>query len=93
MIDVNLITTKNITIVTLHLDDEERGSEQLAPYGEFHRDNASSLHHIVPTPLSIMSVLTTSSSYLPSFLKMEYGIRLTTAPPSTSIREICLPSM
>jgi hypothetical protein len=30
---MNPIAAKNNTIVTLHLDDEEYGSEQLAPYG------------------------------------------------------------
>jgi hypothetical protein len=38
MIDVNPITIKNNTIVTLHLDDEERSSDQLAPYSELHGD-------------------------------------------------------
>jgi hypothetical protein len=32
MIGVNPIAVKNNTIVTLHLDDEERGSERVAPY-------------------------------------------------------------
>jgi hypothetical protein len=48
MIDVNLIVTKSNTIVTLHLNDEERGSERLAPYGELHGDDASSLHWVAP---------------------------------------------
>jgi hypothetical protein len=40
-----------------------------------------------------MLVFTSSSSSLPSFLKMEYDIRLMAAPPSTSILEIGFPSM
>jgi hypothetical protein len=44
MIDINPIMAKNNTIVTTHLDDEEHGSEQLAPYDELHGDNASALH-------------------------------------------------
>jgi hypothetical protein len=30
-VGVNLIVAKNNTTITLHLDDEERGSERLAP--------------------------------------------------------------
>jgi hypothetical protein len=48
MIGMNLITTKNNTTVTLHLDDEECGSKRLAPYGELHRDDTSSLHRVAP---------------------------------------------
>jgi hypothetical protein len=48
MIGMNLITTKNNTIVTLHLDNKECGSKTLAPYGELHRDDASSLHRVAP---------------------------------------------
>jgi hypothetical protein len=50
MIGVNPIAAKNNTIVTLHLDDEERSCERLAPYGKRHGDDASSLHrspHVV----------------------------------------------
>jgi hypothetical protein len=47
-IGVNPITAKNNTIVTLHLNDEECGSERLAPYGEFNGDDASSLHRVTP---------------------------------------------
>jgi hypothetical protein len=46
MIGVNPITVKNNTIVTLHLGDEEYGSERLAPYDAFHGDNASSLYRV-----------------------------------------------
>jgi hypothetical protein len=48
MIGVNPIVTKNNTIVTLHLDDEERGSERLPPYGELHGDDASGFHRVAP---------------------------------------------
>jgi hypothetical protein len=40
--------TQNNTIVTLHHDDEESGSEQLAAYGELHGDNAFDLHRVAP---------------------------------------------
>jgi hypothetical protein len=45
---MNPITTKNNTIVTLHLDDEERGSERLALYGEIHGNGTPSLHQVAP---------------------------------------------
>jgi hypothetical protein len=93
MIGMNLITMKNNTIVILHLDNEDCGSKRLAPYGELHRDDASSLHRVAPTPLSARLVFTSSSSSYPSFLKMEYGIKLTVAPSSMSILEISLPSI
>jgi hypothetical protein len=48
MIDVNPIMTKNNTIVTLHLDNEECDSKQHAPYGKFHGDDTSSLHRVAP---------------------------------------------
>jgi hypothetical protein len=48
MIDMNPITAKNNTIVTLHLDDEECGSERLAPYGELHGDDTPGLHRVAP---------------------------------------------
>jgi hypothetical protein len=48
MIGVYPIVTKNNTIVTMHLDDEERGSEQLAPYGELHGDDTSGFHVVAP---------------------------------------------
>jgi hypothetical protein len=47
-IDMNSITVKNDTIVTLHLDDEECGSKRLAPNGELHGDDTSSLHRVAP---------------------------------------------
>jgi hypothetical protein len=90
---VNPIAAKNNTIVTLHLDDEECGSKRLAPNSELHRDDTSSLHRVAPTPLSVRLVFISSSSTRPSFLKMEDDIKLTAVPPSTSIREIDLPSM
>jgi hypothetical protein len=74
MIGVNPIMTKNNTIVTLHLDDEECGSKRLAPYGELHGYDALGFHQVAPTPLSDRLVFTSSSSSLPSFLKMEYDI-------------------
>jgi hypothetical protein len=95
MIGMNSITAKNNTIVTLHLDDEEHGSEQLAPYGELNGDDTPDFHQVAPppTPLSIRLIFMSLLSSLPSFLKMEYDIRLTAAPPSTSILEIGFPSM
>jgi hypothetical protein len=39
-----------------------------------------------------MLVLISSSSDLPIFLKKEYDIKLIICPPSTSIREIDVPS-
>jgi hypothetical protein len=44
VVGVNPIVVENDAIVTLHLDDEEHGSERFAPYGEVHGDDASSLH-------------------------------------------------
>jgi hypothetical protein len=93
MIDVNPIAAKNNTIVTLHLDDEECDSKRLAPNGELHGDDTSSLHRVAPTPLSVRLVFISSLSSRPSFLKMEYDIKLTAAPPSISILEIGLLSM
>jgi hypothetical protein len=46
-----------------------------------------------PMPLSVRLVFTSSSSSYPSFLKTEYGIKLTAAPSSMSILEIGLPSI
>jgi hypothetical protein len=47
-IGVNPIVAKNNTIVTLHVDDEERGSERLAPYGELHGDDTPGFHQVAP---------------------------------------------
>jgi hypothetical protein len=79
----------------LHLDDEERGSERLTPYGELHGDDTSGLHQVAPLPtmLSVRLVFMRSLSYLPSFLKLEYDIRWTTTPSSMSILEIVFPLM
>jgi hypothetical protein len=85
--------TQNNTIVTLQIDDEERGSELLAPYRELHGDDASRLHQVAPTLFSAKLVFMSSSSSLQRFSNMEYDIRLTVAPPLTSILEIGLPSM
>jgi hypothetical protein len=93
MIGVNSITAMNNTIVTLHLDDEERGSERLAPYGELHGDDTPGFHWVPPTRLSGRLVFTSSSSSLPSHLKIEYDIRLMAAPSLMSILEIGFPLM
>jgi hypothetical protein len=45
---VNPITTKNDTIITLHVDNKECGSERLAPYGELHGDDTPDLHGVAP---------------------------------------------
>jgi hypothetical protein len=95
MVGVNPITGKNNTIVTLHLDDEKCGSERLAPYGELHGDDTPGFHRVAPPPtlLSVRLVFMSLSFSIPSFLKMEYGIRLTAVPPSMSILEIGFPLM
>jgi hypothetical protein len=93
MIGVNPIAAKNNAIVSLHLDDKEHGSERLAPYGELHGDDTLGFHQVVPMLLSIRLVFMSSSSSLPSFLKMEYDIGLTAVPSSMSIPEIGFPSM
>jgi hypothetical protein len=51
MIGVNPITDKNNTIVTLHLNDKERGSERLASYGELHGDDTRASIGLTPTLL------------------------------------------
>jgi hypothetical protein len=93
MIGMNSITTKNNTIITLHLNNEERGSERLAPYSELYGNDASSLHRVAPMPFNVKLVFTSSSSSLLIFLNTEYNIRLTIALPLTSILEISLPLM
>jgi hypothetical protein len=45
---VNPIRAKNNTIVTLYLNDEECGSERLAPHGELHGDDTPGLHRVAP---------------------------------------------
>jgi hypothetical protein len=60
MIDVNLIVANNNTIVTLHLNDEERDSERLAFYSELHGDDALGFHRVAPMLLSIRLVFTSS---------------------------------
>jgi hypothetical protein len=74
IIGVNPIVTKNNTIVTMHIDDEECGSKRLAPYGELHGYDAFGFHQVAPTPLIDILFFTSSSSSLPSFLKIEYNI-------------------
>jgi hypothetical protein len=93
MIGVNPITAKNNIVVILHLDDKECGSKRLAPNGEQHGDDASSLHRVAPTSLKVRLVYINSLSSHPRFLKTEYNIKLMTSPPSMSILEIGLPSM
>jgi hypothetical protein len=53
MIDMNLITAKNNTIVTLHLDHEDCGSKRLSPYGELHGDDTLGLHQVAPPPHAV----------------------------------------
>jgi hypothetical protein len=48
MISLNPIMAKNNTIVTLHLDDEERVCERFAPYGELHGDDTPELSSSCP---------------------------------------------
>jgi hypothetical protein len=48
VVGINLIATKNNTVVTLHLDDKERGSKRIAPYGELHGNDTPSLHWVAP---------------------------------------------
>jgi hypothetical protein len=93
MIFMNPIAVKNNIIVTLHLDDEECDSKRLALYGELHGDEAIGIHWVALMPLGVRLVFTSLSSSLSSFLKTEYGIKLTVAPPSISILEIGFPSM
>jgi hypothetical protein len=95
-VGVNPIMTKNDAIVTLHLNDEEWGSEWFAPPRW-----APWRWHLwpplgcppPPTPLSIRLVFMSSSSSRPSFLNTTYDIRLTATPPSMSILEISFPLM
>jgi hypothetical protein len=68
LIGVNPIVIQNNDIVILHLNDKERGSEQLAPHGELYGDDASTLHQDAPMSFSVKLVFTSSSSSLPSFL-------------------------
>jgi hypothetical protein len=93
MIGVNPIAAKNNIIVTLHLDDKECSSERHAPFGKLHGDDTTGLHQVAPTPLSVRLIFMSSSSSLPSLLKMEYDIRLMAAPPLTGILVIGFPSM
>jgi hypothetical protein len=47
-VGMNPIVAKNNTVVTLHLNDKECGSERLAPYSELHGNNTLSLHRVAP---------------------------------------------
>jgi hypothetical protein len=49
-VDMNPIAAKNNTVITLHLDDEERGGERLAPYSELNADDPPGLHRVAPPP-------------------------------------------
>jgi hypothetical protein len=71
---VNPITVKNNTIVTLHLDDDECGSELLAPYDEFHGDDTLGLHRVAPPPIVKHQVGLHELIVLPSKL-LEDGVR------------------
>jgi hypothetical protein len=90
---VNPIAARDNTIVTLYLNDEECGSERLAPYSDLHRDDASGLHwvtpHIVKHQVGLHDLITVPSKLL------EDGvcIRLTIASPLMSILENGFPSL
>jgi hypothetical protein len=45
---MNPIVAKNNIVVTLHLDDEERCSGRLPPYGELHGDDTPCFHRVAP---------------------------------------------
>jgi hypothetical protein len=90
---MNPITAKNNTIVTLHLDDKECGRERLAPYGELYGDDTSGLHRVALQVVNRQVGIHELVILFPSFLKMEYDIRLITVPPSMSILKIGFPSM
>jgi hypothetical protein len=45
---MNPIMAKNNAIGTLHLNDEECGSERFAPHGELHGDDTPGLHRVAP---------------------------------------------
>jgi hypothetical protein len=94
VVGMNPIVTKNNAIVTLRIDDEERSSERLAPYGELHGDDTPGFHRVAPPPpTSVRVVFKGLSPFHSSFLKMEYSIRLTATLPSMSILEMGFPSM
>jgi hypothetical protein len=95
-VGMNPIAAKHNAIVTLHLDDDKRSSERFAPHDELHGDDTSGLHWVAPPPPTLLSVRLVFMSSLfshPSFLNTAYDIKLTAAPPSTSILEISFPSM
>jgi hypothetical protein len=56
VVGMNPIVAKNNTIVTLHLNDKERGSERLAPHSELHGDDTPGFHRVAPTLLSVRLV-------------------------------------
>jgi hypothetical protein len=69
MIVVNPIVAKNNTIVTLHLDNEEYGSERFAPCGELHGDDASGLHWVAPHAITCQDGLHKLNVLLSMFLE------------------------
>jgi hypothetical protein len=73
VIGVNLMVTKNNTIVTLHFNDKERGSERLSPHDELHGDDTSGLHRIAPHAVQQQGCLH-ELVILPSKL-LEHGVR------------------
>jgi hypothetical protein len=92
-ISVNPIAAKNNIVVTLHLNNEKYGGERHASYGELHGDDTPGLYRVTPMLISVRLIFTSSPSSHPRFLKMEYDIRLTVAPPSMRILEISFPSI
>jgi hypothetical protein len=86
MTGVNSITAKNNTIITLHVDDEKCGSKRLAPTVSSMEMTPLASIELPTTPLSVWLVFISSSSSRPSFLKMEYDIKLMAVPPSMSNR-------
>jgi hypothetical protein len=89
---MNPITTKDKTEVTLCLNDEESRGERVASNSELHGDHAFSPHWLTSSnPVDSHVGLDQLPSKPPSFLNREYDIKLTIAPPSTSIREIGFP--
>jgi hypothetical protein len=93
MIGVNPIMAKNNTIVTLHLDDKERGSERLAPYGKLHGDNTLGFHRVAPHTVKCQVGL--HELVVPPFKLLEDGVwhQVDGIVTVTSILEIDFPSM
>jgi hypothetical protein len=49
MVDMNPIPPQDDAIVTLHLDDEECGSQNIAPHGQLHGSNSLCSNGITTT--------------------------------------------